>query len=428
MSDKTMSDKTAKLIINTHRQLELPIYQPTLGNDVVDVRSLEQEKFYTFDPGFMVTAACESKITYIDGDAGILLYRGYPIESLAEHAEYTEIIYLLLYGELPDSTQHQHFKELLKAKAEVPKQLHRLLNGFPADAHPMAMLMALVTALDAYYGKNIQLHDSHQRLNIAIELIAKMPTLAAMCYRYLHHQDLIPPDTNLDYAANFLYMLTGKEPHQELALAMNRIFTLHADHEQNASTSTVRLCSSTLTSPFAAIASGIAALWGRAHGGANEACLAMLRTIGNIDRIPEYIAKAKDKNDPFLLMGFGHRVYKNYDPRSAVMKMSCDEVLKVTGDDSPLLQTAVALQEAARADRYFVERKLFPNVEFFSGITQTALGIPENMFTVVFAIARTSGWLAQWHEMFSDPDFKLARPRQLYTGSKQREYVPLGTR
>ena len=423
-----MSNKTAKLTIDTHRQLELPIYQPTLGNDVVDVRHLGQEQLYTFDPGFMATATCKSAITYIDGDAGILLHRGYPIESLAKHAEYTEIIYLLLYGELPNRTQNQHFKKLLTSKAEVPTQLHKLLTGFPTNAHPMAMLMALVTSLDAYYGENIQLHDPHERLNVAIELIAKMPTLAAMCYRYSRHQDFIPPDKSLSYAANFLYMLKGKKPRDELALAMNRIFTLHADHEQNASTSTVRICSSTLTSPFAAIASGIAALWGRAHGGANEACLAMLRTIGNVDHIPEYVAKAKDKNDPFLLMGFGHRIYKNYDPRSAVMKMSCDEVLKVTGDDSPLLQTALALQETARADQYFIERKLFPNVEFFSGITQTALGIPENMFTVVFAIARTTGWLAQWHEMFSDPNFKLARPRQLYIGSKQRQYVPLDER
>lgn len=423
-----MADQTAKLILDVHNQPELPIYQPTLGNNVIDVRGLGQKKFYTFDPGFMATAACESKITYIDGDAGILLYRGYPIESLAEHAEYTEIVYLLLYGELPSKTQNAYFKRLLKAKADVPTQLHQILKGFPPDAHPMVMLMALVTGLDAYYGKNIQVHNADERLNAAIELIAKMPTLAAMCYRYSHHQNFITPDTSLDYAANFLYMLSGEKPHNELALAMNRIFILHADHEQNASTSTVRLCGSTLTSPFAAIASGVAALWGRAHGGANEACLAMLRTIGSVDRIPEYIAKAKDKNDPFLLMGFGHRVYKNYDPRGAVMKMSCDEVLKMTGNDSLLLQVAIALQETARTDRYFVERKLFPNIEFFSGITQTALGIPENMFTVIFTIARTTGWLAQWHEMLADPNFKLARPRQLYTGTKQREYTPLDER
>ena len=423
-----MIEKAAKLQLNSDTCVELPIYQPTLGNDVIDVRNLGKNKFYTFDPGFMATAACESKITFIDGEKGILLYRGYPIQELAEQAEYSEIIYLMLYDELPTPAQNQTLKNLLREKADVPKQLHQVLQGFPHDAHPMAMLMALVTALDSYYGKDIQVRDADARFNAALELIAKIPTLAAMCHRHSTQQAFIAPHTELDYAANFLYMLFGEQPKPELALAMNRIFTLHADHEQNASTSTVRLCGSTLTSPFAAIAAGVAALWGRAHGGANEACLNMLKTIGDVKRVPEFISKAKDKNDPFLLMGFGHRVYKNYDPRATVMKISCDQVLKVTGNNSPLLQVAKTLEEAARADQYFIDRKLFPNVDFFSGITQTALGIPEKMFTVVFALARTTGWLAQWNEMLNDPNYKIGRPRQLYTGSAQREYVPLTQR
>ena len=423
-----MAAKVAKLQLNSDNQVELPIYQPTLGNDVVDVRALGKDKFYTFDPGFMATAACQSTITYIDGEKGVLLYCGYPIEPLAEHAEYSEIIYLMLYGALPNALQNQELKAALKENADVPTELHNILTGFPRDAHPMAMLMALVTGLDSYYGQDIQVRNADERVIAALQLIAKIPTLAAMCYRYAENKPFIAPDTELDYAANFLYMLFDEKPKPELALAMNRIFTLHADHEQNASTSTVRMCGSTLTSPFAAIASGIAALWGRAHGGANEACLNMLRTIATVERVPEFLEKAKDKNDPFLLMGFGHRVYKNYDPRATVMKVSCDEVLKITGNNSPLLQVAKTLEQVARADQYFIDRKLFPNVDFFSGITQTALGIPEKMFTVVFALARTTGWIAQWHEMLSDENYKIARPRQLYMGSEERDYVPLAKR
>ncbi len=423
-----MTEKAANLQLNSNITVELPIYRPTLGNEVVDVRDLGKNGFYTFDPGFVATAACESKITFIDGEKGILLYRGYPIEELAKQAEYSEIIFLMLYGELPNAKQNQTLKNLLREKANVPEKLHNILQGFPHNAHPMAMLIALVTALDSYYDKKIQVRNAEDRLDAALELIAKIPTLAAMCHRYANQQTFIAPNAELDYAANFLYMLFGEVPKPELALAMNRIFTLHADHEQNASTSTVRLCGSTLTSPFAAIASGIAALWGRAHGGANEACLNMLKTIGDIKHVPEFIAKAKDKNDPFLLMGFGHRVYKNYDPRATVMKISCDEVLDITGNPSPLLKVAKALEETARADQYFIDRKLFPNVDFFSGITQTALGIPEKMFTVVFALARTTGWLAQWDEMLSDTNYRIGRPRQLYMGPKKRDYVPLAQR
>ena len=427
-----MAEKIAKLQLGSNHQVELPIYHPTAGNEVVDISQLGKSKFYTYDPGFMATAACESKITLIDGEQGILLYRGYPIEPLAEHAEYSEIIYLMIHGELPNLEQNDQLKKSLQEKANVPTKLHDILAGFPNDAHPMAMLMVLVTALDSYYGQRVQAGANEmvkqQRLAMIIELIAKIPTLAAMCYRHSENKPFIEPDVNLDYAANFLYMLFGEPPKPQLALAMNRIFTLHADHEQNASTSTVRICGSTLTSPFAAITAGIAALWGRSHGGANEACLNMLKTIGTLEQVPVFIAKAKDKQDPFRLMGFGHRVYKNRDPRATVMKVSCDQVLQITGNQSPLLKIAETLEKTALADQYFIDRKLFPNVDFYSGITQTALGIPEKMFTVVFALARTTGWLAQWHEMLNDPKFKIARPRQLYLGSKKREYVPLNKR
>lgn len=423
-----MADKDAKLQLSKDDTAELPIYQPTYGFDVVDVRTLGSHKHYTFDPGFLATASCESKITYINGAEGILLYGGYAIEPLAEHAEYSEIIYLLNHGELPTKAQNQQVKQKLAELAAVPAQLHQVFSGFAKDAHPMALLMALVTAYQSYYGE-IDLTNQAEREAAIIDLIAKIPTMAAMCYRHSIGKDFIAPDSSLDYAANFLYMMKGEKPQAELALAMNRLFVLHADHEQNASTSTVRMVGSTGVNPFAAIASGIAALWGPAHGGANEACLHMLREIGSVDKIPDFIAKAKDKNDPFRLMGFGHRVYKNRDPRATFMKVSCDEVLKATGNEnSPLLAVAIELEKAALADPYFQERKLFPNVDFFSGITQTALGIPENMFTVLFSLARTTGWLAQWNELISDPKHKIYRPRQLYTGPKERKYVPLEDR
>lgn len=423
-----MAQKQVKLTFNTNDLAEFPIYKPTYGFDVIDVRALGKQKYYTFDPGFLATASCESKITYIDGSEGILLYGGYAIEPLAEHAEFTEIIYLLFHGELPTQAQNDVLKQQLRQNANVPDRLHAVLDGFAADAHPMAMLMALVTAYQSYYG-DVDIKDEKARITAAFDIIAKIPTFSAMCYRKSIGKEFIPPSTDLDYAANFLYMLFGETAKSDLALAMNRIFVLHADHEQNASTSTVRMVGSTEVNPFAAIVAGIGALWGPAHGGANEACLNMLRTIGSVDRIPEFIAKAKDKEDPFRLMGFGHRVYKNRDPRATFMKISCDEVLKAAGNtEEPLLQVAVELEKAALADAYFKERKLFPNVDFYSGITQTALGIPENMFTIVFSLARTSGWLAQWHEMMSDPKHKISRPRQLYTGPKERKYVALAKR
>lgn len=423
-----MADTNAKLILHSNDTAEFAIYQPTYGYPVVDVRALGTHGYYTFDPGFLATASCESKITYINGAEGVLLYRGYPIEPLAEKAHYVEIIHLLLHGELPNQQQYQELSNALSEKANVPSQLHTCLSAFPHDSHPMAMLMVLVTTYQSAYG-NINLKDTNARHAAMIDLIAKIPTMAAMCYRHMSQQDFVTPDPTLDYATNFLYMMFGEKPKAELSLAMNRLFVLHADHEQNASTSTVRMVGSTDVNPFAAIVSGIAALWGPAHGGANEACLNMLRKIGTVERIPEFIAKAKDKADPFRLMGFGHRVYKNRDPRATFMKISCNEVLKATGNEnSPLLEVAIKLENAALADSYFIDRKLFPNVDFFSGITQTALGIPEKMFTVVFALARTTGWLAQWNELLSDPSYKIYRPRQLYNGPKQREFIPLTER
>ena len=423
-----MADKYAKLQLTADTTAELPIYQPTYGYDVVDVRTLGTHKYYTFDPGYLATASCESTITYINGSEGILLYGGYAIEPLAEHATFSEIIHLLLHGELPSPAENQRLAKQLADNAAVPTELSQVLNGFPRDAHPMAMLMALVTTYQSYYGE-VDLQDADARMSAVLDLIAKIPTFAAMCHRYGNNQDFIAPSTELSYAENFLYMMFGSKPKTEIALAMNRLFVLHADHEQNASTSTVRMVGSTGVNPFAAIASGIAALWGPAHGGANEACLNMLREIGSVDKIPEYIAKAKDKEDPFRLMGFGHRVYKNRDPRATFMKISCDEVLTATGNEhSPLLAVAIALEKAALADPYFQKRKLFPNVDFFSGITQTALGIPEKMFTVVFSLARTTGWLAQWNELINDPKHKIYRPRQLYTGPKERDYTPLAKR
>jgi citrate synthase len=423
-----MSDQTVKIEFGPNKNNEFPVLKPTLGYDVFDIRNLGRNNFYTFDPGYLSTAACESKITYIDGDEGILLYRGYAIEPLAEHTEYSEIIHLVFYGELPTPAENNALKANLTTEAQVVPGISKVLNGFARDAHPMAMLMALVTALEPIYGKDFKLKDPVMRERAAMQLIAKIPTLAAMCYRYSVNKEFIEPNPELDYASNFLYMMTGETPSPVIAKAMNRILVLHADHEQNASTSTVRLVGSTNVNPFAAVVAGIAALWGPAHGGANEACLNMLKTIGSVERIPEFIARAKDKNDGFKLMGFGHRVYKNRDPRATFMKISYEEVLKETGHNDPLLKVATELEKAALADSYFIDRKLFPNVDFYSGITQTALGIPVSMFTVVFALARMTGWVAQWNEMISDPDYKIGRPRQLYTGYAQRDYVMLEKR
>jgi citrate synthase len=424
----TVKTELATLQLPANIKAEFPILKPTLGFDVLDVRVLGKQSYYTFDPGFMATAACESKITYIDGEAGVLLYRGYPIEPLAEYAEFSEIIHLVFYGKLPTVEQNNQLKALLAEECTVAPEVGKVLNGFARDAHPMGMLMALVTALQPVYGKTVKIKNPIDREHAALQLIAKIPTLAAMCYRYSINKEFIAPDPKLDYATNFMYMLFGTVPSSTIANAMNRIFVLHADHEQNASTSTVRLVGSTDVNPFAAIVAGIAALWGPAHGGANEACLNMLRTIASVDRIPEFIARAKDKNDGFKLMGFGHRVYKNRDPRATFMKISYEEVLKETGHSDPLLTVATELEKAALADNYFIDRKLFPNVDFYSGITQTALGIPVPMFTVVFALARMTGWVAQWNEMLSDPNYKIGRPRQLYTGYTERDYVALEKR
>ncbi|MSP53306.1 MAG: citrate synthase [Gammaproteobacteria bacterium] len=425
-----MTIDIATLQLPTDKKVELPILQPTLGFNAVDIHTLGKESYYTFDPGFMATAACKSKITYIDGELGILEYRGYPIEQLAADAKYSEVIYLLLYGELPTAQQKLDLEKSLKENATVPDKLHKLLAAFPQDAHPMSMLMSLMSALDAFYGRDINIENADDRNKIVIQLIAKIPTLAAMCHRHAIGEEFVAPNAQLDYAANFLYMLTGTIPGDINANAMDVIFTLHADHEQNASTSTVRMAGSTGTSPFAAIGAGIAALWGPTHGGANEATLNMLRDIKTIDRIPQFLARAKDKNDPFKLMGFGHRVYKNRDPRGLIIRDMCYQVLGSDSKhaDNPLFKLALELEKIALQDPYFVTRKLYPNIEFYSGIIQTALGIPSTMFTVVFSLARTTGWAAQWNEMISDPDYKIARPRQLYMGYAKRDFVALEKR
>ncbi len=417
------------------KRFELPVYAGTEGPDVIDVRRLYTESgYFTFDPGFSSTAACESGLTYIDGDNGILLHRGYPIEELAEGSDFMEVSYLLIYGELPTAAEKQKFTQSITMHTMVHEQLQRFYSGFRRDAHPMAVLCGVVGALSAFYHDSLDIHDPHQREVAAHRLLAKLPTLAAMAYKYSVGQPFMYPKNNLSYAENFLYM-TFAVPCEEykvnpvLAKAMDRIFILHADHEQNASTSTVRLAGSTGANPFACIAAGIASLWGPAHGGANEAVLKMLDEIGHKDRIPEFIKRAKDKNDTFRLMGFGHRVYKNFDPRATVMRKTCNEVLDTLGmRDEPLLQLAMELERIALEDPYFVEKKLYPNVDFYSGIILRAMGFPTSMFTVLFALARTVGWIAQWKEMIEDPNQRIGRPRQLYTGPAQRTYVPLSKR
>ncbi len=433
MGKSAMSDKTAKLIVN-NQELELPMYDATLGESVIDIRSISKANVFTYDPGFMATAACESKITYIDGDKGVLLYRGYPIEQLAKQSDFLEVAYLLLQGELPDETQKQSFVDTVKIHTLVHEQVYNFFNGFRRDAHPMAILVGVMGALSAFYHEQLDINDPIERQFAVIRLIAKVPTIAAMCYKYSIGQPFVYPQNHMSYAENFLHMMfslpaTDTKVNPVLAKAMDKIFTLHADHEQNASTSTVRLAGSTGANPYACIAAGVAALWGPAHGGANEACLKMLHEIGSVERIPEFIARAKDKNDSFRLMGFGHRVYKNFDPRAKVMRETCYEVLDAVGlHDEPLFKLAMELERIALEDEYFVERKLYPNVDFYSGITLSALGIPMNMFTVIFALARTAGWAAQWNEMMSLPDHKIGRPRQLYTGYKERNFTPLDKR
>jgi len=427
-----MSEKKATLSVE-NKNIEFDVLSGTLGPEVIDVSSLVKSGYFTYDPGFVSTASCESKITYIDGDKGILLYRGYPIDQLAIQSNFVEVCYLLLNGELPNEKQYKDFDKAIKRHTMVHEQIRNFFNGFRRDAHPMAVMVGVVGALSAFYHDTLDIKNPEHRAISALRLIAKMPTIAAMCYKYSIGQPFMPPQNRMSYTENFLHMMFGTPseeltPDPVLVRALDRIFILHADHEQNASTSTVRLAGSTGANPFACISSGIAALWGPAHGGANEAALNMLYEIGDVSRIPQFIARAKNPDDKFRLMGFGHRVYKNYDPRAKVMRETCHEVLEAVGaHDSPIFKIAMELERIALEDEYFVQRKLYPNVDFYSGITLSAIGIPANMFTVVFALARTIGWTAHWSEMISSP-YRLGRPRQLYTGSTERDFVGMGER
>ena len=420
---------------STGKQVVLPLMSGTVGPKVIDIRHLYTETgHFTYDPGYMATGSCESKITYIDGDVGELLYRGYPIEELAEHSDFMEVAYLLTKGELPTATEKKQFERDITMHTMVHEQLNAFFRGFRRDAHPMAVLCGVVGALSAFYHDSTDISDPRQRLVASYRLIAKMPTIAAMAYKYSVGQPFMYPKNDLHYAANFLHMTFAVpcEPYQVnpvVAKALDKIFLLHADHEQNASTSTVRLAGSSGANPFACVAAGIASLWGPAHGGANEAVLKMLGEIGDRKRIPEFIKRAKDPNDSFRLMGFGHRVYKNYDPRAKVLQRACHDVLDELGiRDEPLLDLAMELERIALEDDYFVQRKLYPNVDFYSGIILRAIGFPTAMFTALFAIARTVGWVAQWNEMIEDPSQKIGRPRQLYTGATRRPYVPVENR
>jgi citrate synthase len=429
-----MTDKVAKLIIGD-QTYEFPMLEGSVGPDVIDIRSLYAKTgLFTYDPGFTSTAACDSSITYIDGDKGELMYRGYPIDQLAEKSNYLEVCYLLLYGELPNKAQMADFADRVTRHTMVHEQMHYFYRGFRRDAHPMAIVCGVVGAMAAFYHDSIDISDAQQREIASIRMIAKIPTIVAMAYKYSVGQPFVYPRNDMDYASNFLRMCFSVpaeeyEVNPVVARAMDLIFTLHADHEQNASTSTVRLAGSSDANPFACIAAGVACLWGPAHGGANEAALNMLREIGTVDRIPEYIARAKDKSDPFKLMGFGHRVYKNYDPRAKVMQKTAKEVLDLLGvENNPTLQVARELERIALEDPYFVERKLYPNVDFYSGIILDAIGFPTSMFTAIFALSRTVGWIAQWKEMIGDPQKKIGRPRQLYKGAPTRDYTALSKR
>ncbi len=426
----TSTGKKAVLTLN-EQQIELPIYSGTLGPNVIDVKDILANDHFTFDPGFMATAACESKITFIDGDKGVLLHRGYPIAQLAGESDYLEVCYLLLNGELPTAEQKAEFVALVTNHTMVHDQLRKFFDGFRRDAHPMAVMCGVVGALSAFYHDALDVNNVDHRNITAIRLVAKIPTIAAMCYKYSVGQPFMYPRNDLDYAENFLYMMFAVPANVDykvnpiLAKAMDRIFTLHADHEQNASTSTVRMAGSTGANPYACIAAGIAALWGPAHGGANEAVLEMLDEIGTVENVPAFMEKVKTKE--VKLMGFGHRVYKNFDPRAKVMKETCDEVLAALGISDPQLELAMKLEEIALNDPYFVDRKLYPNVDFYSGIILKAIGIPTSMFTVIFALARTVGWISHWLEMHSTA-YKIGRPRQLYTGSVQRDFTPVDKR
>ena len=428
-----MSDNKATLTLNGETK-DYAIMDGTVGPQVIDVRKLyAQTGMFTYDPGFTSTASCDSGLTYIDGDEGVLLHRGYPIGQLAEQSSFMEVSYLLLNGELPTKAELDEFTRTITRHTMVHEQLTTFYRGFRRDAHPMAIMCGVVGALSAFYHDSTDINDPVQRKIASHRLIAKMPTIAAMAYKYSAGQPFVYPRNDLSYTANFLRM-TFSVPAEEyipdpvIVDAMDKIFILHADHEQNASTSTVRLAGSSGANPFACIAAGIACLWGPAHGGANEAALNMLREIGTVDRIPEYIARAKNKDDPFRLMGFGHRVYKNYDPRATVMQKTAEDVLRVMGVTDPIFDVARQLEKIALSDEYFIEKKLFPNVDFYSGVILSAIGFPTEMFTVLFALARTVGWVAQWNEMISDPEQKIGRPRQLYTGPTQRDYVPLAKR
>ncbi|WP_076419161.1 citrate synthase [Colwellia sp. UCD-KL20] len=425
-----MAESKASLSINGKEVAELPILKGSAGNDVIDIRTLGASGYFTYDPGFLATASCESSITFIDGGKGVLQHRGYPIANLAKDADYLEVCYILLNGVAPSKSEYDDFVNVITNHTLVHEKLVQFFHGFLPDAHPMAMLCGVVGALSSFYHDDLDITDPEQRMRCAHRLIAKMPTIAAMAYKYNIGQPFVYPRNELSYAENFLHMMFSV-PAEEYnvnpvaAKAMDRIFTLHADHEQNASTSTVRLAGSSGANPYACIAAGVASLWGPAHGGANEACLTMLEEIGDVSRVDEFVAKAKDKADPFRLMGFGHRVYKNFDPRATVMRETCHEVLQELGIQDPLLDVAMALEKVALEDPYFIEKKLYPNVDFYSGIILKALGIPSSMFTVIFAMSRTVGWISHWEEMLSQPGQKIGRPRQLYTGEIDREFVPL---
>jgi len=419
----------------SNKSSTLPIVKGSLGDPAIDIGKLNKDTgYFTYDPGFMSTAACRSSVTFIDGDKGVLLYRGYPIEQLAKHSSFLEVAYLLINGDLPTQAEFSGFEDEITHHTMMRETLKNFLNGFHYDAHPMAMLCASVGSLAAFYHDSLDMNDPAQRRLAAIRLIAKAPTIAAACYRYSIGWPIRYPRNNLEYVTRFLTMMfeVPSEPLQlspVAAKALDLLFILHADHEQNASTSTVRLVGSTGANPYACVAAGIAALWGPAHGGANEAALAMLAEIGSVDKIPEFIAKVKDKNSEVRLMGFGHRVYKNYDPRAKIMQKMCHAVLKETGHgDDPMLKVALELEKIALSDQYFIDRKLYPNVDFYSGITLKAMGFPVSMFTVLFAVARTVGWISQWSEMIEDPQQKIGRPRQLYTGVTRRDYVAIKDR
>ncbi|GGG93664.1 citrate synthase [Glycocaulis albus] len=434
MKNKTEKKGSAQLTING-KTIDLPVLGGSVGPDVIDIRTLYRDAgVFTYDPGFTSTGSCESQITYIDGDEGVLLYRGYPIDQLAENSSFIEVSYLLLHGELPSAKELEEFDWTIRRHTMLHDQFDQFFRGYRRDAHPMAVMVGTVGALAAFYHDSTDINDPKARTIASHRMIAKMPTIAARAFKYSVGQPFISPRNELDYASIFLRMCFAVPAEDyvvspTLARAMDRIFILHADHEQNASTSTVRLAGSSGANPFACIAAGIASLWGPAHGGANEAALNMLEEIGSVDRIPEYIKRAKDKDDPFRLMGFGHRVYKNYDPRAKVMRTTCHEVLDELGvKNDPLLQVAMELERIALEDPYFVEKKLYPNIDFYSGITLRAMGFPTEMFTVLFALARTVGWIAQWSEMIEDPTQKIGRPRQVFTGATERAYLPVSKR